>query len=54
MRMAKKKSETNWKAMERHGKSISWYENGQKEAEIIYKNGSREEENQWNEDGELQ
>ena len=36
------------------GKHTYWYESGQKEAEIIYKNGTREEENQWNEDGELQ
>jgi antitoxin component YwqK of YwqJK toxin-antitoxin module len=36
------------------GKHTYWYENGQKEAETIYKNGTREEENQWNEDGELQ
>ena len=36
------------------GKHTYWYENGQKEAETIYKNGAREEENQWNEDGELQ
>ena len=34
------------------GKHTYWYENGQKEAEIIYKNGIREEETQWNENGE--
>ena len=48
----KEKSEMIWKGGEMwDGKDVSWYINGQKEAEHIYKNGKFISEKFWDENG---